>query len=617
MARSLRPLEVFPITTRTLEVLRVADVTPGMRRVTLGGPELAAFTAGNGYPVADFRSDGFDDEFKILLKHPEVERAIGPTQNDGILDWPRDPLMVLRTYTVRRWDPEAGELDVDFVQHGVGPATAWSRHVAPGERIQIAGPKMSSGHPEGADWCLIAGDETALPSIGRWLEEFPAGGRAQVFVEVAEDDHRQELAVPDGVELTWLVRHSADPGCTTLLFDAVTAAPWWEGTVFAWVSGEAVTLAPIRRWLRHEKGLPNEQVEATGYWRRTAVVVREDDPEQPDLEASGDEADTIHELADVVPAFALRAAVTVGLPRALSAGPLDTAALARSTGTSPLGLGKLVRYLAALGVLEPAGDGRWALTRMGRVLDDEYVEERLDLDGPAARRELGLLALAGALRTGRTDYATWFGGGYEELVQRDPAALRGRVHAQADDAAYVAGALAAHPVFGEITDLVVAGGGAHEFARALVGNHGSLTVRVAAPPAEVDLLRSGSGGHERVRVVPGGTLDLPPGVVDAVLLADALGGHPDEEAVAALRLAADRTRPGGRVLVSGELLDPALADEHEFEADLVEFSLTGGSLRDAAEHEALFAAAGLRVADRSTVGWGYTVYQLVDANDRQ
>lgn len=29
MARSLRPLEVFPITTRYLKVLRVTDVSPG------------------------------------------------------------------------------------------------------------------------------------------------------------------------------------------------------------------------------------------------------------------------------------------------------------------------------------------------------------------------------------------------------------------------------------------------------------------------------------------------------------------------------------------------------------------------------------------------------------
>lgn len=42
MARLRRSIDAYGITTRTLEVLRVADVTPGMRRVTMGGPQLAA-----------------------------------------------------------------------------------------------------------------------------------------------------------------------------------------------------------------------------------------------------------------------------------------------------------------------------------------------------------------------------------------------------------------------------------------------------------------------------------------------------------------------------------------------------------------------------------------------
>lgn len=181
MPRNLRPIEAFPITTRFLEVIRSVDVTPGMRRVTLGGAELAAYTAVNGYPVGAFRSEGFDDEFKILLKHPDAAEAVGPAQADGVLDWPReDPHMVLRTYTFRRWDPVRGEIDVDFVRHGVGPATRWAYRVQPGERVQVAGPKMSMGHPDGADWTLIAGDETALPAIGRWLEQWPKGARPGV-----------------------------------------------------------------------------------------------------------------------------------------------------------------------------------------------------------------------------------------------------------------------------------------------------------------------------------------------------------------------------------------------------------------------------------------------------
>lgn len=166
MANSLRPLEIFPITTRFLKVIRAEDVTPGMRRVTLGGEQLKAHTADNGYPVAEFRSDGFDDEFKILIDHPEAENSVGPTQLDGVLNWSRgEGAKLIRTYTVRRWDPEAGEIDVDFVNHGVGPATSWARNVKPGETIQIAGPKSSSVHPEGADWVLIGADETALPAV--------------------------------------------------------------------------------------------------------------------------------------------------------------------------------------------------------------------------------------------------------------------------------------------------------------------------------------------------------------------------------------------------------------------------------------------------------------------
>lgn len=590
MARSLRPLEVFPITTRTLDVLRVVDVTPGMRRVTLGGPELTAFTAPNGYPVADFRSDGFDDEFKILLKHPDVDEAIGPAQNDGILDWPRDPLMVLRTYTARRWDPVSGELDVDFVQHGVGPATAWSRKVTPGERIQIAGPKMSSGQPEGADWCLIAGDETAPPAIGRWLEEFPVGARAQVFVEVGEESHRQALTVPEGVELTWLVRHGAKPGSTTLLLDALQAAPWWEGTVFAWVSGEAVTLTPIRRWLRQDKGLPKEQVEVTGYWRRTEVIVSDEDPEQPDLEATENEAHAVHELTEIVPGFALRTAVTIGLPTALAPGPLDTAALARSTGTSRVGLGKLLRYLGALGIVEQTEDGRWAPTRGGRVLEEEHVEARLDLTGTAARRELGVLALAGAVRTGRTEYAAWFGGGYEELTQRDPAALTARVQSQADDAAYVAGALAAHAVFGNLTDLVVTGSGAREMARALVGNHAALRT-VGADGFVAGLAEGlgtpvGAGGHA---LTPAQAQHL---ALARLVLADPALAVLDEATADADTADAQRLDTAAAAALEGRaalVVAHRLSQAREADGILV---MEDGQVRESGTHDELLASGG-------------------------
>ena len=60
--------------------------------------------------------------------------------------------------------------------------------------------------------------------------------------------------MPEGVEHTWLLRHGAEPGTTTVLQDALTSTEWWPGTPFAWVAGGAATLASLRRWLRNREG---------------------------------------------------------------------------------------------------------------------------------------------------------------------------------------------------------------------------------------------------------------------------------------------------------------------------------------------------------------------------
>ncbi|MEB4613146.1 siderophore-interacting protein, partial [Leucobacter sp. M11] len=573
MARSLRPLDVYPITTRTLDVLRVTDVTPGMRRITLGGTELVAHTAANGYPVAAFRSDGFDDEGKLILKHPDAAEPVGPTQADGVLNWPRDnPHLLFRTYTIRRWDPDAGEIDLDFVNHGIGPATSWASRVRPGERVQWAGPKASAPHPQGVDWTLVAGDETALPAIGRWLEAWPPHARGQVFIEVAEASHRQlDLPTPDGVTITWLSRDGQDPGTTTLLFDAIRAADWWPGTVFAWVAGETHTLTPIRRWLRNERHLTKEQVEVTGYWRRQHVVVSEHDPGVQDIAATTDDAAAFHERSELTPGFALRVAATLGLGTALGDGERTVAELASAHGADPVGLGKLLRYLAACGITEHTGNDHYRLTTRGRELEREHIAEELDLGGIHAQRELSaLLGLLAAIRP--TPPATEnpgtaqpiadgtgidlgagprVGGDWAQGAQNDHGLLRARIEDEASGAVYVAGALAAAPVFAGLGSVAVLGRAAWSFAVALVGARPGLTVSVLAAPAELAALQRLHGAHERILPRVGGLLTRSPEPTEAVLLAGALTLLPDPDVRDALRAAAAGVLPGGRVLVFG------------------------------------------------------------------
>lgn len=431
-------MTIHPITTRTLQVLRVDDVTPGMRRITLGGPELKAHTAANGYPVDEIHCDGFDDHCKVVLRHTDLPADAptpAPTQNAGVLDWPTDELAVNRSYTIRKWRPEAGEhgeMDVDFVKHGVGPATRWAYAVTPGEDIQIAGPKACATQPEGADWLLIAGDETALPAIGRWLEEMPADTRGQVFIEVDQDDHVQTIDHPEGVEITWLPRNGAEAGTTTALYDAITSCEWWDGKAFAWVAGETMTLVPIRRWLRREKGLAKEQVDVAGYWRREVVLD----------EKSGETENTrakFHELTEIFPGVAVRVAVTLGLGPAMVGASRTLAELVEATGADEVGLAKLLRYLAALELVEVSGDSgdTYSLTSLGAALDDEHTIEELTLTGVIARREAGLLSLLPAVRTGTGDYARWFGADFEDLVQTTPELITERTAAQSETSSFM------------------------------------------------------------------------------------------------------------------------------------------------------------------------------------
>ncbi|NEE36735.1 phage tail protein, partial [Streptomyces sp. SID7982] len=86
--RNPRPVVTFPIVLRELTVLRVTDVTPGMRRVTLGGEQLRAFHR-DGLDLPALRSEGFDDHVKFFFADGDAPPVL-PGQNVSSLDWPAD-----------------------------------------------------------------------------------------------------------------------------------------------------------------------------------------------------------------------------------------------------------------------------------------------------------------------------------------------------------------------------------------------------------------------------------------------------------------------------------------------------------------------------------------------
>jgi len=239
------------IKRRKLEVLRVVDLTPRMRRITLGGPELAGFI-----------SLGTDDHVKLLFPQNAEQAAaletmvLGAGKDNG-------PMPEMRDYTPRRYDLEKLELDIDFVLHGDGPASTWAEQAQPGQFLHIGGPRGSMIVPDIFDSYLLIGDETALPAIARRLEGLAANRKALVVIEVENGAEQQLLESAAQVNVIWVLREGGKDNLLTTVRQLQVP----KGNLYAWVATETKVSRQIRRVLLDEHGLNEQFVKAVGYWR--------------------------------------------------------------------------------------------------------------------------------------------------------------------------------------------------------------------------------------------------------------------------------------------------------------------------------------------------------------
>lgn len=290
-------------------LVRVSDVerlSPSFVRVGFTGDDLV-----------HFGTAGLDQRIKLLL--PGVDGRLSDIGQDDeeVLasgSWyqawrelPTASRSPLRTYTVRRIDPSARRLVVDFVvHHDPGPAGDWAMNAAVGHELLVVGPdERSPDSRQGLDWhpgtarrLLLVGDETAVPAIGGILESLDASVDVDVFVEVPFAADAVRWDVPESFRVTWIGRDEAEHGAqlqeqvgawcaasgdvlaraaaprpqilddvdvdVDLLWDSPDDA---EGDFYAWMAGESATVKALRRLLVTTHGVDRKRVAFMGYWR--------------------------------------------------------------------------------------------------------------------------------------------------------------------------------------------------------------------------------------------------------------------------------------------------------------------------------------------------------------
>lgn len=227
-----------------------------MVRITLGGEQMAGF-----------ESKGPAEHVRIFLPDAETGKLLMPVEGPEGVNFPEDrPRPMSRAYTPRRWDAEAGELDVDIALHDHGPGAAWAASVRTGDTAIIGGQAGGAYYPDtAAEWYIVGGDEAALPAICTLLEAMPPTMRAHVYAEVHDAGEEQALTSAAPFEVTWLHRENGGtPG--TLLADAMKTVALPEGDGRVWVSCEANVMRDIRRHFIEERGVDRSMLRTQGYW---------------------------------------------------------------------------------------------------------------------------------------------------------------------------------------------------------------------------------------------------------------------------------------------------------------------------------------------------------------
>jgi len=240
--------------TRVLTVKSASYITPHMVRVTLTGDDLS-----------DFPDHMEGAHCKLAFPREGEDLASFTAFHQAIL--PKKKVHPVRTYTVRSFRREGLELDIDFVAHGdSGPATLWAQAAKPGDFLAFMGPGPVKVTDFYADWYLVAADMSALPVAAATLEAMPRSAKGVAVFEVHSLDDRQDIDLPEGIDVHWLVQDDPHASSTAQL-DFVQDLDWPEGRIQTCIAGESGLIRQLRQLVQVDRGVDRKDAYISGYWK--------------------------------------------------------------------------------------------------------------------------------------------------------------------------------------------------------------------------------------------------------------------------------------------------------------------------------------------------------------
>jgi hypothetical protein len=309
---------------------------------------------------------------------------------------------------------------------------------------------------------------------------------------------------------------------------------------------------------------------------------------------------------------AIHVAARLDVADRLADGPRSSDELAAETDTHPDALYRLLRALAAAGVLHELDDRRFELTELGEGLRSDVPRSvhgwALMIGRPVHWNTWS--SLVESIRTGENTFRIAHGTdiwSYRAQRPEEQAIFDGAMISMTgvvDDAV-----LDAYD-FGRFNEVVDVAGGRGALLAAILERHETIRGVLFDQPAVIanagELLdRFG----DRCRAVGGSFFESVPAGADAYLLKWILHDWEDEECIAILRVIAAAMPEHGVVLALERDLGAANENIPAKLADLNMLVNPGGRERTEEEYAALFTDAGLSYAGATPSDAGMTVFE--------
>lgn len=296
----------------------------------------------------------------------------------------------------------------------------------------------------------------------------------------------------------------------------------------------------------------------------------------------------------------VHAAAKLGLADLLANGPQEAEALAGSTGTHAPSLARLLRTLAALGILAEVGPERYALTPLG---------EALKTGAPGCARATiltlasepfvhGFTQLLYSVQTGKSGFEKHLGMPVFDWLGKHPDAAslfsETMIGFHGQEPAAVA---AAYDFTGMHTIVDVGGATGHLLATVLAANPAARGILHDLPHVvrEAPSLLESRGLMDRVEVRGGSFFDGVPSGGDAYLLSHVIHDWSEDQCLTILGNCRRAMKPDGRVLIIEMVLPPGDAFHPGKMLDMMMLVGPGGQERTEADYADLLAEAGLRL----------------------